>query len=93
MLAYNAMVPPAIRAKLLGRDVDEKALLASLALPVLFTQGTLDAIVAPAMSAYGLQTVPGARLSLYEGIGHSPFFEDAERFDRELADFVRTCVA
>ncbi len=93
MLAYNAMVPPAIRAKLLGRDVDGKALLASLALPMLFTQGTLDAIVAPAMSAYGLQTVPGARLSLYEGIGHSPFFEDAERFDRELADFVRTCVA
>jgi len=93
MLAYNAMVPPAIRAKLLGRNVDGKVLLASLALPVLFTQGTLDAIVAPAMSEYGAQTVPGAKVSLYEGIGHSPFFEDPERFDRELADFVRSCVA
>lgn len=93
MLAYNSMVPPAIRAKLLGREVGANALLASLSLPVLFTQGALDAIVAPAMSDYGARTVPGAKISLYEGIGHSPFFEDPERFDRELADFVRSCVA
>ncbi len=92
MLAYNAMAPPAIRAKLLGRKTDADALLASIALPALFTQGTLDAIIAPAMSEYGARTLPGAKLSLYEGIGHSPFFEDAERFDRELAGFVGTCV-
>ena len=60
-------------------------------MPVLFTQGTADTIIAPAMSRYGAAAISGAVLSLYEGIGHEPFFEDAERFDRELAEFVRTC--
>lgn len=30
------------------------------------------------------RTVPGERLSVYEGIGHAPFFEDARRFNAEL---------
>jgi non-heme chloroperoxidase len=33
--------------------------------------------------------VPGAKLSVYEGIGHAPFWEDTPRFNRELAEFVR----
>jgi pimeloyl-ACP methyl ester carboxylesterase len=33
------------------------------------------------------RTVKGARLSLYDGAGHSPFFEDAPRFNAELAAF------
>ena len=90
MLAYNAMVPASIRAKL-GRKLDDGAALARLNVPVLFTHGTLDAIIAPAMSRYGLQAVPNAGISHYEGVGHAPFYEDAARFNRELADFVRTC--
>jgi len=90
MLAYNMMVPPSIRTAF-RRPVDAHGILATLEVPVLFTQGSLDGIIAPAASAYGAATVPNARLALYEGIGHSPFLEDAERFDRDLADFVRTC--
>ena len=89
MLAYNSMPPPAIRSKLAGRKVDAGELLAGITVPVLFTQGTLDGIISPEMSRYGASAVPGAALSLYEGVGHSPFFESPERFDRELAEFVR----
>ena len=32
--------------------------------------------------------VPGAQLSMYEGVGHTPFAEDAARFNRELSAFV-----
>lgn len=32
--------------------------------------------------------IRGSRLSWYEDCGHSPFFEYAERFNRELAEFV-----
>jgi pimeloyl-ACP methyl ester carboxylesterase len=32
--------------------------------------------------------VPQAQTSFYEGAGHMPFWEDAPRFNRELADFV-----
>ncbi|MBV8372165.1 MAG: alpha/beta hydrolase [Candidatus Eremiobacteraeota bacterium] len=91
VLTYTAIVPPAIRAKLVGRPADGHDKLAALAVPVLFTHGTDDRIIAVEMSRYGAQTVPGARLALYDGIGHSPFLESSERFDRELHAFVRTC--
>jgi pimeloyl-ACP methyl ester carboxylesterase len=32
--------------------------------------------------------IPGAQVTIYNGIGHTPFREAAERFDRELAAFV-----
>jgi non-heme chloroperoxidase len=91
MLVYNAMVPPGVRSRVLGRTLDARALLAALDVPVLFTHGSEDRIIAPAMSRFGAATVPGAQLSMYEGVGHSPFYEAAERFDRELAEFVRAC--
>jgi non-heme chloroperoxidase len=90
-LACAAMVPPRIRSHLLGRRIDGYDVLAGLQVPVLFTQGTEDRIVSPEMSRYGVATVPNAELSVYPGVGHAPFFEAAERFDRELAGFVRTC--
>jgi len=34
--------------------------------------------------------IPGAKLSIYQGVGHSPFFEATARFNAELAAFVRT---
>jgi len=34
--------------------------------------------------------VPGAKAAFYEGIGHSPFWEDASRFNRELAEFMNS---
>ncbi len=84
------MVPATIRKKVLGGEGDTSEL-SRLTIPVLFSQGTDDGIIAPAMSRYGVAAVPGATLSLYEGVGHAPFYESAERFDRELAAFVRTC--
>ena len=91
ILACAAMVPPRIRSNLLGRRVGGHDILAGLRVPVLFTQGSEDRIVSPEMSRYGVTTVPNASVSLYSGVGHTPFFEAAERFDRELASFVRTC--
>ncbi|WP_395835844.1 alpha/beta fold hydrolase [Archangium violaceum] len=35
--------------------------------------------------------VPGAPVSLYSNAGHSPFWEDARRFNRELAAFAARC--
>jgi pimeloyl-ACP methyl ester carboxylesterase len=44
----------------------------------------------PTRGRFGLVSViPAAKLSIYDGIGHSPFYEDAARFNRELAAFVR----
>jgi pimeloyl-ACP methyl ester carboxylesterase len=91
MLAYNMMVPIAVRSMVRGRPFEAGSLLAALEIPVLLSHGTEDRLVLPAMSRYGADTIPGAQFSLYESIGHSPFFEAAERFDRELGEFARTC--
>jgi non-heme chloroperoxidase len=88
-LAYTMAVPAKARALIMARTRDEGDILARLRVPVLVTHGTMDRIILPAAGQYTAAQVPGARLSLYDGVGHSPFFEDPTRFNRELAAFVR----
>jgi non-heme chloroperoxidase len=90
MLAFNMMVPPKVRANMAGRTLNIDDILAALKLPVLVTQGAADRLALPAAAKYTVEKISGAKLSLYEGIGHAPFWEDTARFNAELAAFVRT---
>jgi pimeloyl-ACP methyl ester carboxylesterase len=90
MLSFNMMVPPKVRRHILGRPSDTTEAMAKLGCPVLVTHGRSDQIVLPAMGEFVAATVTGARLSLYDGVGHSPFWEDAPRFNTELAAFAGT---
>jgi len=90
MLAFNMMVPPKVRLGLSGRPLDVDDLLKSLKLPVLVTHGSEDKNANLVAAEYTAKMIPGAKLSVYQGIGHSPFFEDAPRFNAELAAFVRS---
>lgn len=87
---YNMQVPPGIRGAHLSRPASDGGILAKLDVPVLVTQGSEDKLVLKGLGELTAAVVPGARLSLYDGIGHAPFAEDAPRFNRELAEFVRT---
>ena len=87
-LAYTMLVPAKVRAGLLHRTNNDGRVLGSLQLGVLVTHGALDRIVLPAAGRYTATRVRGARLSLYGGVGHSPFLEDPLRFNRELSEFV-----
>jgi pimeloyl-ACP methyl ester carboxylesterase len=89
MLAFNMMVPPKVRDGLSGRPFDATDSMSKLKLPVLVTHGAEDRNVKVGAARYIAATIPGAQLSIYEGIGHSPFYEDADRFNSELAAFVR----
>ena len=89
MLAFNMMVPPKVRARLAGRPLDATAMMSKLSLPVLVTHGAEDRNAKLGAGQYTAATIPGAKLSVYEGTGHSPFYEDAPRFNGELAAFVR----
>jgi non-heme chloroperoxidase len=89
MLAFNMMVPPKVRAGLGGRALDATEVMSKLKLPVLVTHGREDRNSKLGNAEYTAKTIPGAKLSVYDGIGHSPFYEDAPRFNRELAAFVR----
>jgi non-heme chloroperoxidase len=91
MLAFNMIVPARVREMILGRRREEHDALAELTCPVLVTFGTGDRIILPVMADHIAGKVRGAEVSLYDGIGHSPFWEDASRFNAELAKFVATC--
>jgi non-heme chloroperoxidase len=86
---YNMLVPPGIRGAHLSRPASGGGILAKLDVPVLVTQGSEDKLVLRGLGELTAAVVPGARLSMYDGIGHAPFAEDAARFNRELAEFVR----
>jgi non-heme chloroperoxidase len=89
MLSFNMMVPPVVRANLGGRALDATEVMSKLKIPVLVTHGDKDRNSKLGTAEYTAKTIPGAKLSVYQGIGHAPFYEDAARFNAELAAFVR----
>lgn len=90
-LAYNMLVPPQVRGNLGTRDLDNTDILAAMTKPVLVTHGRADRVVLPAAGEYIGTHCPTATTSWYDGVGHAPFLEDAPRYNRELAAFVRQC--
>jgi pimeloyl-ACP methyl ester carboxylesterase len=89
MLAFNMMVPPKVRANMGGRTLSMDETLKALNLPVLVTQGAADKLILVAAAKHTAATIPGAKLSVYDGVGHAPFWEDTARFNAELSAFVR----
>lgn len=85
---YNMLVSPEIRGHHIRRPPSDGIILATIDIPVLVTQGSEDLLVSKGLADWTAKTIPGAVLSLYQGIGHTPFVEDAPRFDAELAAFV-----
>ena len=88
-LCWNIVVPAKVRAHLGARTLDDDDVLRALEVPVLVTQGREDTVVLPAMAEHILATCPNAEASWYDGVGHVPFLEAPERFNRELAALTR----
>lgn len=90
-LAYNMLAPIEVRDAIKAWPADLPRTIAALQavrVPTLVTHGRRDLVVLPAVAELVAATVPGATLSWYDDCGHSPFWEDTPRFNRELADFV-----
>jgi non-heme chloroperoxidase len=79
-----------VRENMGGRTLSMDDTLKGLQLPVLVTQGAADRLIKVAAAQHTAATIPGAKLSLYDGVGHAPFWEDTARFNAELAAFVRS---
>jgi pimeloyl-ACP methyl ester carboxylesterase len=88
MLGFNMVVPVHARMGVFGRPPNPGDALPRIKCPVLVTHGTSDRILLEGLARFTAESIPGAKLSLYEGVGHAPFWEDAPRFNRELAEFV-----
>jgi len=86
-LGYNTLVPPHVRQALFARHVDNDAVFAAMHKPVSLVYGEADQIVSPRMCTHLEGLVPHADASTYPEIGHLPFWEAPERFNRELRAF------
>lgn len=87
MLAYNMVVPAEVRRMMAGMPGQSEEFYRALTLPILFTFGQDDVLNNIAAAKFGASIISGSRLSLYPGVGHSPFYEQPERFNEELRAF------
>ena len=90
MLGYNMMVPPEIRQWMLNRVADNGDVIGKLSVPFMQVHGSEDQIVLPFAGEYTMAQVPHEkkRMEIYDGVGHCPFWESADRFNEDLAGFV-----
>lgn len=58
--------------------------------PVRLIYGEQDALLESKMTERAQQLLPRAVLTRYGDTGHAPFFEQADRFNKELAGFMKT---
>ncbi len=89
LLCWNMVVPPAVRAACVEREVDADDVLAAFTLPVLVSHSCKDLMALPSMAEHVLALCPSAEASWYDDTGHMPFLERPERFNAELAAFAR----
>ena len=89
LLCSGMALPARIRANLAAREIDGDDVLRTLEVPLLVSHGRADTVVLPAMPEHILTTCPTAEASWYDGVGHTAFLEDPDRFNRELADLTR----
>ena len=94
-LAYNMRVPAAVRRAIAGWShrchADDRCASEGAGADPDHACGATMPSVLPAAADMSAAAIPHARQSWFEGCGHSPFCEDAPRFNVELLAFVRSC--
>lgn len=66
---------------------DDVTELTTIASPTLLAWGDADTLVTRAMQDEILRRMPSATLAVYAGVGHTPRWEDPDRFTAHLLDF------
>ena len=90
-IAFNFMVPLHVRDAISGWATDPNAVrgaFAKVTVPTMVTHGRRDALILPHAAEMTAAAIKGATISYYDDCGHAPFYEDAPRYNRELAAFV-----
>jgi pimeloyl-ACP methyl ester carboxylesterase len=93
VLCFNMTARADVRAAMVARAIDVETPLRDYRGPLLVSHGRKDTMVLPATAELVRELCPQAQLSWYEEAAHGPFFEVPERFNHELAAFVRAATA
>lgn len=74
-----------------AEDLDQRALLAGLEIPVLAVIGGRDAILAPELGSQAVACTRRGAAALFPESGHAPFLEEPEAYLAELLRFTASC--
>jgi len=67
---------------------DYRDVLATITLPTLLVYGGASNFYSTATARYVRDSIPGARLHIYDDVDHAPHLWERERFVRDVVDFV-----
>jgi non-heme chloroperoxidase len=67
---------------------DDSATLGSISVPTLIVWGDRDAIIDRRATELLVHAIPSSHFAAFEGVGHTPHWEDPARFAREVVTFV-----
>lgn len=90
VVAESMRLPAGIWQQLLQGMLETPAVAAGeITAPTIVQWGAEDGVFGGrAQQDRLLELIPGARLTVYEGVGHAPHWEDPERFAADLAAFL-----
>ncbi|MCW3061741.1 MAG: putative hydrolase [Capsulimonas sp.] len=91
LLGAATKVSPELQRSIFPMAGDTWKSLKSVRVPTLIVQGSDDSLVRSAMAERIHALIPAAKISIYRGAGHAPFFENPIRFNQELSRFVAAC--
>jgi pimeloyl-ACP methyl ester carboxylesterase len=84
------MVPPEVRLAMFSRVLENDDVLARIRVPTLVVHGGADRVVKVSSAEHIANKVQGAKLLVYNQAGHAPHLDEPIRFNRDLAEFVRS---
>jgi len=91
MFNMGVMLPPYFRKAFFGSNLDHQDVTPTIKdLPILVTMGEFDIARSPEDFARLKDALFWARFSEYADTGHLPFAQRPARFNKELAEFVRS---
>lgn len=91
IMGFNMLVPPQARHASRNRNEDYHDAFTATQVPALVIWGAQERLAPGPAGTQVAAAFPNARKLVYEDCGHSPFFEDPDRFNRDLAAFARDC--
>lgn len=91
MVGFNMLCPPLARKSSRQRDEDYRPYLGKLRVPALVLSGAHDRPAPPMIAKEAAAAIPSAKALVYEDCGHSPFWEEPDRFNTDLRQFARHC--
>ncbi|MCL8206860.1 MAG: alpha/beta hydrolase [Actinomycetia bacterium] len=90
LLGAAVSAPPHVRRALFVRTQDNDDVWRALRRPVLIVHGEADRVVVPAAADRHAARLAAVTVRRYPGVGHAPFLEAADRFNRDLAGWIES---